>query len=271
MSTIVSSTKFSNIRTKHTPRRASPQRAALTPRLLLAVVTLLFVAGVGAANAQSAGNGFEILPATPRALQSVYARVTLPACLAIAEVKHADGIISIGVTARIFCIPSPVTAVREVSLGKLPQGQYRARLVNVDVPNAPEPEPEITFEVAAPTPGAHFDDFGTLLDYSGLWWNPEHRGQGWFVEHHVPDRLMLTWVTYDEDGRNTWFVMQANLRSYAEISGPVYKAQRTGAGTVLTQIGTGRFASFAAGEAVFTLLPNGVDVPTVINLYRTPL
>ncbi len=270
MSKIDFLTKYSTTKPSSARGRARARRAVRAPRLLLAIATLWF-AGIGATRAQIPDDGFEILPATPRALQPVYARVMLPACRAIAEVKHAQGIISIGVTAQIFCIPSPVMSARDVSLGKLPQGQYRARLVNADVSNASEPEPEIAFEVAAPTPGANFDDFGALLDYSGLWWNPEHRGQGWFVEHHVPDRLVLTWVTYDEAGRNTWYVMQADSRSYEVISGPVYKAQRTGTGTVLTQIGSGRFASFAAGEAVFTLLPNGADVPTVINLHRTPL
>lgn len=270
MSKIHSLTKRAAIEASSTPAHTRSRRAAFAPRLLLSIVTLWF-ASVGSISAQSPNEEFRVLPDTPRALQAVYVRLTLSACQGIAEVKHANGIFSIGVTSQVFCIPSPVPRALEVSLGKLPQGQYRVRVANADDPNDPESWPELTFDVAAPAPGRFSDEFGPLLDYSGVWSSPDYRGQGWFVEHRSPDRLLLTWVTYDDAGRNTWYVMQANLRSYEVLSGPVFKTQRTGTTVELTQIGSGRFESRAADEAEFTLLLDGAEVPTTINLRRAAL
>jgi hypothetical protein len=158
-----------------------------------------------------------------------------------------------------------------VSLGKLPQGEYRVRLVNADNPARPALTSDVVFNVAAPPAGQFFDEFDPLLDYSGWWWNAASAGEGWFVERKVPDRLMLSWATYDTAGRATWLVMQSDTRSYRRLSGPVYGAQRVSGAVTLTRVGQGVFEASAANTATFTLTPDGPSAtPVVTSLQRLP-
>jgi hypothetical protein len=42
--------------------------------------------------------------------------------------------------------------------------------------------------------------------YSGLWYDPEHDGEGFVVEILEDEQALVYWFTYHEDGRQRWFI-----------------------------------------------------------------
>lgn len=121
-----------------------------------------------------------------------------------------------------------------------------------------------------PPAASDWSDHELLLDYSG-WWTTEDPtlGEGWLVEHKVPDRMMFSWVTYDDAGEPTWLVMQSTDRFLRVLTGPVYRSERLDGSIVRTLVGEGRFEGFAPGEARFTLTPEDmVGESTVTELRR---
>lgn len=239
--------------------------------VLATAAALPMFAGSGAAFAQPGAYEIAIEPETPRAQQAVYATVAMPACRVPNEVRYVDGVIEIGVTSTLCGVPPPGLRDRSVSLGKLPQGTYRVRVAERHA-SGQAFGPERMLTVAPPAAGEWLDEHEPLLDYSG-WWTTEDPtlGEGWLVEHKVPDRLTFSWVTYDDAGEPTWLVMQSIERNYRSLIGPVYRSVRRDGTIVRTIIGEGRFEGFAPDEARFTLTPSeGGGDPVVTELRRLP-
>lgn len=247
--------------------RTRPRASALT--IALTAVLPMFVAG--SVSAQPEPYEITIEPETPRAQQSVYAIVAMPACRVPEYVRHVDGVIEIGVASTLCGVPPPGLRPRTVTLGKLPSGNYEVRVVGRHV-IGPEYLQERTFTVEPPVPGNWADEYQPLLDYSG-WWTTEDPalGEGWLVEHKMPDRLMFSWVAYDDAGKPTWLVMQSTDRNHHALTGPVYRSERQDGTIVRTLVGEGRFEGYAPDEARFTLtLAEGDEAPIVTELRRLP-
>jgi hypothetical protein len=216
---------------------------------------VLMMAAAGMASAQPAPFTFEIVPDSPSAQQDVFARIHLPSCREMATVSHAQGTIAIAFKGTgCFGIPPPGIFTYEVSLGKLPQGEYQVQLVNNSYPVGPVGAPKTL--VVAPLPIPPFGiGVRPLLDHSGWWMSADARpGEGWLVEHKLPDTLVFSWVTYDGDGEPMWLNMQAQRQHRAYV-GPVYRTQRQGGQLIRTVVGQGSFDAATADAAVFTLTP----------------
>ncbi len=250
-----------------TPARHSVRQGACA-RAFAATMALLGAASPVAA--QVGAYDLVITPEQPRAQQAVYATVAVPFFGRIlGDVSFVEGVIEIGVrTAGGF--PRPGTRPESVTLGKLPQGTYRLRVVDANLPTRPALAPERTFTVAPPTPSASSQDYDPLLDFSGWWTRADtDTGEGWLVEHKVPDRMMFSWVTYDDAGNPNWFVMQsAQRQSGGVLVGPVYRSRREGGAIVRTLIGEGRFLARAPDVATFALTPSDGQAPVTTPLRR---
>jgi hypothetical protein len=238
-----------------TPTRTLRSRRHGTYALALLATMALLVAAAPAA-AQSAFFAVEIVPDQPRAQQAVHATIAVPESYTPGDVSHVQGVIEIGMR-RTGGFPRPGTRPMSVTLGKLPQGTYRLRVVNAAEPTRPPLAPEQTFTVAPPAPSASPQDYQPLLDYSGWWTRADtDSGEGWLVEHKGPDRLMFSWVTYDDAGNPNWFVMQSTQRqSGGVLIGPVYRARREDGTIVRTLVGEGRFLADGIDQALFVLTP----------------
>ncbi len=247
---------------------ASPRSQALG---LAMAATLSMLVASGAAVAQPGAYAITLEPETPRAQQAVYAIVAMPGCRVLKDVRYVDGVIEIGVTSTLCGTPRPGLHPHSVSLGKLPQGTYQVRVVG-DVTMQPLPVQESTLTVEPPVPGDWSDEHEPLLDYSGWWTTADPSlGEGWLVEHKVPDRLMFSWVTYDDEGNPTWLVMQSTERNHRALIGPVYRSERRDGAIVRTLVGEGRFEGAYSDEAIFTLTPDGPgQTPVVMELRRLP-
>jgi hypothetical protein len=48
-------------------------------------------------------------------------------------------------------------------------------------------------------------------DYSGTWYDAAHSGEGWVVQSSGPAQYVLLWFSYDDAGRQQWFIATVNL------------------------------------------------------------
>lgn len=233
-----------------------PRGARRGARGLALVAALVLLGAAAPVAAQIGFYAVEIEPEQPRAQQAVYATVAVPFNYALSEVTHVQGVIEIGVRAVGGFLPRPGTRPMSVTLGKLPQGTYQLRVVNADAPTRPALSPARVLTIAPPEPSGPFGYAEPLMDFSGWWTRADSdSGEGWLVEHKVPDRMMFAWVTYDDAGNPNWFVMQSTLRQSGSLIGPVYHSRREGGTIVRTLVGEGRFRANGPDAAVFALRP----------------
>jgi hypothetical protein len=252
------------------PRREdSCWRAAA--RLARVGVALLVLCAGSTAFAQSPP--LTVLPAAPQALQPTFVRIALPGCKTVSGVRHSDGQFALDVVGTLCGVPPPGLFTAEVSLGRLPQGEYRVRAYDADVPGRPPLGAEIRFTVAPPSAGAWPDEYAPLVDFSGTWWNPARAGEGWFVDHAVPGRMTLLWTRYDANQQPVWLWMHGTQRDYGAIRGPVYRVTGTPPNVQTTIVGEGRFIgdgnpfSGRSDLAAFVYTPTG-QPPERIELQR---
>lgn len=233
-----------------------------------AAMAALLLAAAGAARAQVMPFSFEIFPAQPNAQEAVYVRVNVPDCMALGGVSHAGGRLRISVRRYGCFIPRPVTRPFDASLGKLPPGDYQVQVFNDDS-DPPILAAEQTLVVAPLPTGVVYSPSDPHLDLSG-WWTTQDpsSGQGWLVEHKLPDRLIFSWVTYDDDGNPMWLNMQTTGRQGRSLVGPVYRSQRQEDQVVRTLVGEGRFEFETFDASVFTLVPADPAQPTATILLR---
>ena len=86
-----------------------------------------------------------------------------------------------------------------------------------DIPRIPVPDTPFTPEPDRPQTPTVPDPFQTGTDQencpscisaktAGIWYNPEHDGEGFFI--HIDDQLMITvaWYTFDDEGNQMWLI-----------------------------------------------------------------
>jgi hypothetical protein len=140
------------------------------------------------------------LRGTPHALEPVVMEAHFEACNHIDKVEFSEGVFNVVVEPDVICLATPPEGLfpEEFTLGALPVGTYRARLIQDTAISS-----EMMFTVAPPKNR----NFNALSDYSGIWWDPNRSGESIFVEHETgPDKLLLVWNTYDEVGNPQWLV-----------------------------------------------------------------
>ena len=238
--------------------------------LVLLLLVLLLAGGAGVAQAQAQ---FEprIVPQAPKAQQPVYAQIDTGFCEGVSEVRFVNGLLMVKLIGFICGTPPPGVITRTISLGRLPSGTYRLVFFDEFDGQIRLRSPEVSFTVTPAETRPFFDDFNPIIDGSGWWHNPQRNGEGWFVEHHYRDRVMVGWVTYRTDGSSQWFVMQSTSRNGNVLLGPVYRAQGTPPNVSLTQVGTASFEVTADNAARFVYRPDGSGQPEqAVDLQRLP-
>jgi YVTN family beta-propeller protein len=48
-------------------------------------------------------------------------------------------------------------------------------------------------------------EFGVIPAVSGVWYDPDHDGEGWILEILPNEQALLAWFSYDPEGRQAWF------------------------------------------------------------------
>ncbi len=99
-------------------------------------------------------------------------------------------------------------------------------------------------------------------DHQGLWWNANESGWGMSLTQHG-DLIFVAMYTYDAAGLPIWYVITHCPVTISGCTGDIYRVnggtaptvQWTGAGRILTKVGTGTlmFADSSAGTFNFTI------------------
>ena len=63
---------------------------------------------------------------------------------------------------------------------------------------------------AAPPP-LQQADFTVTPSISGAWFDPGHDGEGWLLEVLADDRAVVSWFSYDSEGKQAWFLNTGSI------------------------------------------------------------
>lgn len=102
-------------------------------------------------------------------------------------------------------------------------------------------------------------------DIAGLWWNPAEPGTAVILDRNERGAMFAVWLTYDEAGKSTWFVMtNGTAEDVGEVSGVAYQPRgepfsQPGSNSAFAAEAVGRFnVSFLdASRAEFRWTVNG--------------
>ena len=186
--------------------------------------SLAMVALCSLASAQAS---LEILPASPRYQEPVYARITPGRMSGFhlygAKVAMTGNAITIEPEMIIDIGSGPAF---DVLLGRFPAGSYE---VQVQIPWGGPASARFTVGPRMPqTPGPMWPSGSVpAVDYSGMWWNERESGWGLSVSQGPTNQLFAVWFVYDAAGAPTWFTLESGqwMVSWGETrySGWLYK------------------------------------------------
>jgi hypothetical protein len=148
----------------------------------------------------------EIIPASPRYQEPVYARVTPQRLSGLylygAKVTMTGNAITIEPE---MIIEIGAGSAFDVELGRLPTGSYTVQLQIVGAP------PSATFTVGPRMPQMPGSSWGTVpaVDYSGMWWNAREPGWGISILQGPTNQVFAAWFVYDAAGMPTWYTLES--------------------------------------------------------------
>jgi hypothetical protein len=231
-------------------------------RLLLSVA-LALAAFCGQANAQAT---LQIMPASPRYQEPVYARITPDRMSGLyiygAKVSMSGAAISI---TPEWIIEIGAGRSFDVELGRFPAGTYTVQL---DSGSAPA---NVSFTVGPRMPQGPTDGAGPgtvpAVDYSGMWWNERESGWGMSISQGPTNQLFAAWFVYDAAGVPTWYTLETGqwMVNWGEASysgwlyrytGPPLATAFDPAKVAGTLVGTGilRFFDAFTGQLEYTMV-----------------
>jgi len=246
-------------------------------RIALAAASVLMTAATGAL-AQLSVN-----PPAPSALDTVRLRYTHVGCTNpdTVQVSQEGNRITVQVDRGGFTPDCGTVAgfFEDFTLGRLPAGEYDASLVVNPPAGTLGPSQvlgpvHVTVSRTAPAAAPRPHD-----NYSDMWWNP--REPGWALTvNQYEEKLFMVWVTYDEAGKATWFVVPGGAWS-RDASGRLHfagTAYRTGgtpwqlpfdpAASRIKPAGTADFSPLDASHGLFAFTIDGVPGSKMVERFR---
>jgi hypothetical protein len=168
-------------------------------------VALAMAAFCGQVHAQAT---LQVIPASPRYQESVYARIAPDRMSGLyiygAKVSMSGTVIRI---APEWIIEIGAGGSFDVELGRFPAGTYTVQLYFGSVPvSAP-----FTVGPRMPQDPANGGGGGTVpaVDYSGMWWNQRESGWGLSILQGPTNQLFAAWFVYDAAGAPTWYTLES--------------------------------------------------------------
>jgi hypothetical protein len=241
---------------------AEQEAMYLAPRFLLGLA--MFALG-NLANAQAT---LQIMPASPRYQEPVYARISPSYGLYGyfiygASVSMSGTNINIALDGTIDLGTGPSF---DVELGRFPAGNYTVQV------QSPGGLASAQFTVGSRMPqGANNSGEGTVpaVNFSGMWWSEFESGWGLNILQGPTNQLFATWFVYDAAGMPTWYTLELGTWHVnwieTEYSGSIYRYTGPYFATTFdpnkvvgTLIGTGtlEFGNFNSGRLIFTIAGN---------------
>lgn len=212
----------------------------------------------------------QIIPAAPRYLEPVYARIQEPgspfsySCIYAAQVTMEGTVINVRYQRNIDLCDWDY----DVELGRFPAGTYT---VNLQGPSTSLIPVTVQFTVGASlsSPTALYPGNQPTVNYSDLWWSPSESGWGLSIAQGATNELFAVWFIYGTSGEPVWYTLQpgncTSSAAYTAYTGPIYKT--TGpyfrgmfnpASVGVTQVGTGTLQFRHADSGILNFVIDGV-------------
>ena len=247
------------------------------PRGRFAAIVAALAFGAAAAHAQLA-----IDPPNPTPLDTVRLLYTHTGCTDpdSMQVSQDANRITVQVDRRFVVDCGTVQGFFEsFTLGRLPTGDYDASLVVNPPPGTLGPSQivgpiHLSVGRLAPTGTAHPHE-----NYTDMWWNPLESGWALTVNQFA-EKLFLVWVTYDDAGKPTWFVLPGGAWSRQpdgrlHFGGTIYRTSGTPwtlpfdpLAVNVVPAGTADFSPLDPNRAVFTYLIDGTEGSKSLTRFR---
>ncbi len=202
---------------------------------------LLAFAFTVAAGTVHAAVALTVVPANPRYMEPVYARLTQSPFPTENIVGARTTMSGNTITIEYGAMPDMGAVSTDVMLGRFPAGTYTV--------TAPEAGPPVTFTVSPGPAITSGPAFAPAVNYTDLWWNPAESGWGMSITQGPTNELFAVWFVYDAAGNPTWFTLQPgkwdSLRGYSgpiyRTTGPAFNIGFDPARVQAVQVGTGTF------------------------------
>lgn len=226
--------------------------------------------------------GLTVLPVFPRPFEPAYARFSTFDCYDVFSSAKVEGMEANVITVRYETRTNvdPVVCITQfdVSLGTLPPGRYTVKATGN------RGEASYVFHVLATA----FSQADPVINYTGMWWDPESSGWGINIVQGPTNLIFATWFVYDEAGRPVWYTLQPGYwidpHAYGgqviRTSGPAYTT--LGEGTLRpptydpsrvteTVVGKGTLSFFGKKNDEGRLLIEMDGVRTMRQIRRLPI
>ncbi len=211
----------------------------------------------------SMAQSVEIIPASPRFLEPVYARIkeneSPYGCIYAAQVSMDGTVISVRYQRLIDLCGYDY----DVELGRFPAGTYTVAVQG----QAPV---QFTVGASSSTPTAPYPGNQPVVNYSGMWWTPSESGWGMSISQGATNQVFAAWFVYGQSGEPVWYTLQpgswTSSNVYSTYTGPIYKT--TGpyfggpfnpASAGVRQVGTGTLSFRYANRGMFSYVVEGVQ------------
>lgn len=211
----------------------------------------------------SIAQSVEIIPAAPRYLEPVYARIRNDnspyACIYAAQVSMNGTVI----TVRYQRIVDICGYDYDVELGRFPTGTYSVSVQD----RAPV---QFTVGAAPSSPNVPYPGNQPTVNYSDLWWSPSESGWGMSIVQGATNLLFAVWFVYSPSGEPVWYSLQpgtwTSSNVYSTYTGPIYRTTGAYFGSTfnpasvrINQVGTGTLSFRNANRATFRYTVDGVQ------------
>jgi hypothetical protein len=157
----------------------------------------------------SAQMTLEIIPASPRYEEPVYARIVPGRGSGFYVFGAKLSMSGTGITIEPdYIIEIGGGGAFDVLLGRFPSGEFTVQLMlpsggGVNARFAVGPRPPQPPSVGWP------DSALPTVDYSGMWWNERESGWGLSISQGPTHQLFAVWFVYDAAGVPTWYTLES--------------------------------------------------------------
>ncbi len=226
----------------------------------ISVCTALLALALGVPTVAAAE--LTIVPPDPREFEPIAVVFDTGFCNRIGEVRHEQGRIRI-LDGSVTCVatPPPGTYPNEVSIGRLPAGEYVVEYGDSEVAFTVR---RSALEIDPLWPD---EPFGERLELTGSWWDPARPGHGVFIEHSTDGVAFVVLNTYDAAGAATFRIMTLDVDDRGDerfpLKGALMSVQMVDDQPVPTLIGSASLQPTDVGKLELTLVLDGGNTQTM--------
>ena len=240
----------------------------IEPQLIKHLFALCLVTFSSVSMAQQT---MQIIPAAPRFLEPVYARIHQIAGSMSYQCVYGAQVIMAGtvITVNYHFYTELCGYDYDVELGRFPTGTYTVNLQRgAYLTNTTA---QFTVGASLSNPTTSFPGNQPTVNYSDMWWSPSESGWGLSITQGATNQLFAVWYVYSASGEPIWYTLQpgtwTDTGSSSTYTGPIYKT--TGpyfmgafnpALVGVTQVGNGTLSFRQANSGTLNYVIDGVRV-----------